>query len=167
MFFFLNATAFDGLNIKSLTHVCTCIWFRWYKKDNSPWWNYFTEFHIFQSYPPVLKYIDCIPMNWTSETRDISWDHIQFLESLLPKICLSIKKNSHHINYRGSHSGVKSCIIKFLVCQCRCVFIFVVIKIMNMFNATINCYPCQIAILEISTMPVLSGFFMKLLPIIV
>lgn len=104
---------------------------------------------------------------WTSETRDISWDHIQFLESLLPKICLSIKKNSHHINYRGSHSGVKSCIIKFLVCQCRCVFIFVVIKIMNMFNATINCYPCQIAILEISTMPVLSGFFMKLLPIIV
>lgn len=142
-FSFLNATAFDDLKIKSLAHVY--IWFRWYKKDNSPWWNYFTEYYIFQSYPPVLKYIDCIQMNWTSETRDISWDHMQFLESLLPKICLSKKKkkNSHRINDRGSHSGVR----KFIVVNVGAFHSYLWWKkIMNMSNATINCYPCRIAI---------------------
>lgn len=124
MFLFFKCHCFRRFKMKSLAHVY--IWFRWYKKDNSPWWNYFTEYYIFQSYPPVLKYIDCIQMNWTSETRDISWDHMQFLESLLPKICLS-KKQKKFASHKWPRIAQRR--KKISRCQCRCVsFLFVVKK---------------------------------------
>lgn len=103
---------------------------------------------------------------WMSETRGISWDHMQFLESLLPIIYLSIKKIVSH--------KLPRIVQRRKVLYIR-IFLFVNVgafhsylwwkKIMNMSNATINCYHCRISILEISTMPVSSGFFMKLLPI--
>lgn len=58
---------------------------------NSPIPELFTclEIHRLYTNDKYLNY-------WTSETRDISWDHMQFFESLLPKIYLSIKKIASH-----------------------------------------------------------------------